>query len=65
MPKLPPESGGANIQPGLLVKEYADIRIRFQMSMDRLYRARTREVVMGDSMDGRGRTIMSHFVLIL
>lgn len=62
---FPPEAGGAHIQPGLLVKEYADIRIRFQMSMDRLYRARTREVVMGDSMDGRGRTIMSQFVLIL
>ncbi len=62
---FPPESGGANIQPGLLVKEYADIRIRFQMSMDRLYRARTRDVTMGDSMGGRGRTIMSHFVLIL
>ncbi len=62
---FPPESGGANIQPGLLVKEYADIRIRFQMSMDRLYRARTREVTMGDSMEGRGRTIMSQFVLIL
>lgn len=62
---FPPESGGANIQPGLLVKEYADIRIRFQMSMDRLYRARTREITMGDSMDGRGRVIMSQFVLIL
>jgi tight adherence protein B len=62
---FPPEQGGANIQPGLLVKEYADIRIRFQMSMDRLYRARTREVNMGDSMDGRGRTIMAQFALIL
>lgn len=62
---FPPEAGGANIQPGLLVKEYADIRIRFQMSMDRLYRARTREVNMGDSMNGRGRTIMAQFALIL
>ncbi|MHB0996123.1 MAG: type II secretion system F family protein [Elusimicrobiales bacterium] len=62
---FPPEQGGANIQPGLLVKEYADIRIRFQMSMDRLYRARTREVNMGDSMQGRGRTIMASFALIL
>ena len=62
---FPPEAGGANIQPGLLVKEYADIRIRFQMSMDRLYRARTRDVTMGDSMEGRGRTIMAQFVLIL
>lgn len=62
---FPPEQGGANIQPGLLVKEYADIRIRFQMSLDRLYRARTREVTMGDSMQGRGRTIMASFNLIL
>lgn len=62
---FPPEQGGANIQPGLLVKEYADIRIRFQMAMDRLYRARTREVNMGDSMQGRGRTIMASFALIL
>jgi tight adherence protein B len=62
---FPPEAGGANIQPGLLVKEYADIRIRFQMSMDRLYRARTREVNMGDSMNNRGRTIMAQFALIL
>ena len=62
---FPPEAGGANIQPGLLVKEYADIRIRFQMSLDRLYRARTREVTMGDSMEGRGRAIMPGFNLIL
>ncbi len=62
---FPSEAGGADIQPGLLVKEYADIRIRFQMSMDRLYRARTRDVTMGDSMEGRGRTIMSQLVLIL
>jgi tight adherence protein B len=62
---FPPEAGGANIQPGLLVKEYADIRIRFQMSLDRLYRARTRDMTMGDSMNGRGRTIMAQFNLIL
>ena len=62
---FPPEIGGANIQPGLLVKEYADIRIRFQMALDRLYRARTRDMTMGDSMEGRGRTIMAQFVLIL
>lgn len=62
---FPPEDGGANIQPGLLIKEYADIRIRFQMSMDRLYRARTRTVNMGDSMQGRGRIIMAQFALIL
>ncbi|MCX5793063.1 MAG: type II secretion system F family protein [Elusimicrobia bacterium] len=62
---FPPEAGGANISPALLVKEYADIRIRFQMSLDRLYRARTKEVVMGDSLGGRGRGIMAIFTLLL
>jgi tight adherence protein B len=62
---FPPEAGGANIQPALLVKEYADIRIRYQMSLDRLYRARTSDMTMGDSMNGRGRTIMAQFNLIL
>ncbi len=62
---FPPEAGGANISPGLLVKEYADIRIRFQMSLDRLYRARTKDVVMGDSMDGRGRSMMAVLNLLL
>ena len=62
---FPAEAGGAEIQPALLVKEYADIRIRFQMSLDRLYRARTRDYSMGDSMDGRGRAMMAEFNLIL
>ncbi len=62
---FPPEAGGASIQPGLLVKEYADTRIRFQMSLDRLYRARTSKMTMGDSLNGRGRTIMASFNLIL
>ncbi len=62
---FPPEAGGASIQPGLLVKEYADIRIRFQMAMDRLYRARTKDLNMGDSMNGRGRTIMAQYALVL
>ncbi|HBA59548.1 MAG TPA: hypothetical protein DCZ92_01735, partial [Elusimicrobia bacterium] len=62
---FPQDLGGASIAPGLLVKEYADIRIRFQMSLDRLYRARTRDMVMGDSLGGRGRTIMPVFNLIL
>jgi len=57
---FPPEDGGPGIQPALLVKEYADIKIRFQMSLDRLYRAR-----LGDSFDGRGRTILAIFNLIL
>ena len=70
---FPQDSGGASIAPGLLVKEYADIRIRFQMSLDRLYRARYRntatvppvDMVMGDSLNGRGRAMMPIFNLIL
>ena len=57
---FPREDMGAEIAPGLLVKEYADIRIRFQMSLDRLYRAKR-----SDSMNGRGRTMLSEFNLIL
>ncbi|OGS51868.1 MAG: hypothetical protein A3J79_01840 [Elusimicrobia bacterium RIFOXYB2_FULL_62_6] len=57
---FPREENGAEIQPGLLVKEYSDVRIRFQMSLDRLYRAKR-----GDSMDGRGRSILAIFNLIL
>lgn len=58
---FPPERGGAGIQPALLVKEYSDIKIRYQMSLDRLYRAR----VMVDSFDGRGRTMLAIMNLIL
>ena len=57
---FPREEMGAEIAPGLLIKEYADIRIRFQMSLDRLYRAKR-----SDSMDGRGRTLLAVFNLIL
>ena len=57
---FPREEMGAEISPGLLVKEYADIRIRMQMSLDRLYRSKR-----GDSMNGRGRTLMAIFNLIL
>lgn len=57
---FPREEMGAEIAPGLLVKEYADIRIRFQMSLDRLYRSKR-----SDSMDGRGRTLLAVFNLIL
>jgi len=57
---FPREEMGAEISPGLLVKEYADIRIRFQMSLDRLYRAKR-----SDSMNGRGRTLLGIFNLML
>jgi len=62
---FPSDFGGAGIPPGMLVKEYSDIRIRFQLSLDRLYRARTKDFIMGDSMQGRGRTIMAQFNLLL
>lgn len=57
---FPPDRKGSNIPPGLLVKEYSDSRVRFQMSLDRLYRAR-----QGDSLGGRGRAILATFDLIL
>ncbi|MGC8867348.1 MAG: type II secretion system F family protein [Elusimicrobiales bacterium] len=57
---FPPEEGGPGIPPALLVKEYADVKIRFQMSLDRLYRAK-----LFNSFDGRGRTILAVFNLIL
>ncbi|OGS07337.1 MAG: hypothetical protein A2270_06005 [Elusimicrobia bacterium RIFOXYA12_FULL_51_18] len=57
---FPREAMGAEISPGLLIKEYSDIRIRFQMSLDRLYRAKR-----FDSMNGRGRPLLASFNLIL
>ncbi len=57
---FPAEFDGAGIQPALLIKEYADVRIRFQMSLDRIYRAR-----LFDSMNGRGRNIIPTLNLIL
>ncbi|MFH1618423.1 MAG: hypothetical protein ABIG11_00805, partial [bacterium] len=58
---FPPADKGAGILPGLLVKEYADMRVRFQMSLDRIYRAPK----MGDSMKSRGRALQAIFDLIL
>ena len=55
-----PSDGGQLVPPGSLVRDYADNRIRFQMSLDRLYRAR-----MGSSLGGRGRAVMANFDLIL
>lgn len=45
-----PSEGGQLANPAALIKDYEDNRIRFQMSLDRLYRAR-----MGNSLGGRGR----------
>ncbi|MBI5239343.1 MAG: type II secretion system F family protein [Elusimicrobia bacterium] len=55
-----PSDGGQLVQPGALIRDYADNRIRFQMSLDRLYRAR-----LGSSLGGRGRAVMADFDLIL
>ena len=55
-----PSDGGQLVQPGSLVRDYADNRVRFQMSLDRLYRAR-----LGSSLGGRGRAVMADFDLIL
>lgn len=52
--------GGQLVNPGSLIRDYEDNRIRFQMSLDRIYRAR-----LGSSLGGRGRTLMAHFELIV
>lgn len=57
---FPPEFNGSLQPPYTLVKEYEDNRVRFQMALDRLYRAR-----LGDSLGGRGRAVISTFDLIL
>lgn len=57
---LSPADGGALTQPYALIRDYEDNRIRFQMSLDRLYRAR-----LGSSLGGRGRAVLSNFDLIV
>ncbi|MBI4387129.1 MAG: type II secretion system F family protein [Elusimicrobia bacterium] len=57
---FPPDRGGVYAQPGSLIRDYEDARTRFQMSLDRLYRAK-----LGDSLGGRGRSVMAAFELIL
>lgn len=57
---FPPEFNGSLTPPGSLVKDYEDSRVRFQMAIDRLYRAR-----LGDSLGGRGRSVMAVYDLIL
>ncbi len=54
-----PPPQGQGLPPPALAREFADNRTRFRMSLDRLYRAR-----LGDSLDGRGRTLLSYFDLI-
>ncbi len=55
-----PSDGGQLVSPAALIGDYADNRVRFQMSLDRLYRAR-----LGSSLGGRGRAVLANFDLIL
>ncbi|OGR84689.1 MAG: hypothetical protein A3J74_06025 [Elusimicrobia bacterium RIFCSPHIGHO2_02_FULL_57_9] len=57
---LLPSDGGQLAQPVSLLRDYEDNRIRFQMSLDRLYRAR-----LGSSLGGRGRAVLANFDLIV
>lgn len=57
---FPPEFNGSLTPPGVLIKDYEDSRVRFQMALDRLYRAR-----LGDSLGGRGRAVLATYDLIL
>jgi len=55
-----PSDGGQLAPPASLVRDYEDNRVRFQMSLDRLYRAH-----LGNSLGGRGRAVLADFDLIL
>lgn len=57
---FPKEFSGELRPVDTLVKDYEDSRVRFQMALDRLYRAR-----LGDSLGGRGRAVIATFDLIL
>ncbi|MFA5139050.1 MAG: type II secretion system F family protein [Elusimicrobiota bacterium] len=57
---FPKEFSGEMRPPYTLIKDYEDSRVRFQMALDRLYRAR-----LGDSLGGRGRAVIATFDLIL
>ena len=55
-----PSDGGQLASPFTLVNDYGDNRIRFQMALDRLYRAH-----LGSSLGGRGRAVMANLDLIV
>ncbi|HBL15181.1 MAG TPA: hypothetical protein DD417_00050 [Elusimicrobia bacterium] len=57
---FPQEFNGSLTPPYALIKDYEDSRVRFQMALDRLYRAR-----LHDSLGGRGRSVIACFDLIL
>ena len=54
-----PQDGGAGVPPSMLTREFADARVRYQLSLDRVYRAR-----LFESMGGRGRPMLSLMSLI-
>ncbi|MBI4371291.1 MAG: type II secretion system F family protein [Elusimicrobia bacterium] len=56
---LPPAAGGQSLPPADLLREYEDGRVRFQISLDRLTRAR-----LQGSLGGRGRAVLASFGLI-
>lgn len=53
---FPPADGGQFTPPGSLLRDYEDNRVRFQMALDRVVRAR-----LGNSLGGRGRAVIAHF----
>lgn len=57
---MAPTDGGQLAPPTSLIRDYEDNRVRFQMSLDRLYRAH-----LGNSLGGRGRAVISNFDLIV
>lgn len=57
---FPQSSGGTLSSPAFLVRHYEDNRFRFQMAVDRVYRAR-----LGDSFGGRGRGLLAGYDLVL
>ena len=57
---LLPSDGGQLANPAALIRDYEDNRVRFQMSLDRIYRAR-----LGSSLGGRGRAVIANFDLIV
>ncbi len=56
---FPRDMGGDAVPPTRLIKEYADIRLRYQLSLDRVYRAR-----LFESFKGRGRPMLATMELI-
>ncbi len=56
---LGPKNGGSYVSPFDLIDDYGENHMRFEMSLDRLYRAQ-----LDDSMGGRGRPLIASFRLI-